>query len=60
MPESAIAKLYKDARKTEDGDWWLVTATSPIGGQDEYAPIVATVDDGVVSGFELTVGAAGD
>ena len=59
MPESAIAKLYDDARKTDEGDWWLVTATSPIGAGDEYAPIVATVDDGVVSGFELSVGAGG-
>jgi hypothetical protein len=60
MPERAIAKLYDDARKTPEGDWWLVTATSQIGTRDEYAPIVATVEDGVVSGFELTVGAAGD
>ena len=60
MPESAIAKLYKDARKTDEGDWWLVTARSTIGGGGEYAPIAATVDDGVVSGFELFVGGAGD
>ena len=31
-----------------------------IGDGGEYAPIAATVDDGVVSGFELAVGAAGD
>jgi hypothetical protein len=59
MPESAIAKLYDDAHKT-DGDWWLVTATSKIGDGGEYPAIAATVDDGVVSGFELFVGGAGD
>ena len=37
-----------------------MTARSPIGAGDEYAPIVAGVVDGVVSGFDLFVGGAGD
>jgi hypothetical protein len=60
MPESAIAKLYADARRTRGGDWWLVTATSQIGDSGEYAPIAATVENGTISGFELFVGAGGD
>jgi hypothetical protein len=59
MRESTIEKLYDDARKTS-GDWWLVTATTQIGDAGEYGPIIALIDDGVVSGFHLTVGAGGD
>jgi len=60
MRESAIPKLYRRARKTDGGDWWLVTAKSLIGGGSYYAPIAAKIEDGRVSGFDLVVGAAGD
>lgn len=61
MPESRIPKLYRKARKTDGGDWWLVTAKSMIGGGSYYAPIAATVNErGRVDGFEIWVGAGGD
>jgi len=61
MPEGAIPKLYPRARKTDEGDWWLVTAKSLIGGGSYFGPITARIDqDGNVAGFDLHVGAAGD
>src|SRR4051812_39786905 len=53
MPESAIPKLYKRAHHVND-EWTLVSkAFTTSGRQLEDPGIIAFVDDGVVSGFEL-------
>ena len=55
MPESAIPKLYKHAHK-ETEEWTLVSKEFTVSGRVLEDPgIVAFVDGGVVSGFELFV-----
>jgi hypothetical protein len=53
MPESAIPKLYKRANHDQD-EWILVSRKFTTEGRELEDPgIIALVDDGVVSGFEL-------
>jgi serine/threonine protein kinase len=55
MPESAIPKLYKGAHKATE-EWTLVSKEFKVSGRVLEDPgIVAFVDGGVVSGFELFV-----
>jgi len=56
---SAIPERHRGAEFV-DGIWWIASATSPYGDNEEFATIAAVVRDGRVRALRLWVGAAGD